>query len=47
MRGCVQVHVGGEHAKVVEVVHGTRIVPICAPELAKVIQHRYFLEGEL
>ena len=47
MRGCVQVHVGGEHEKVVEVVRGTRIVPICVPELAKVIQHGYFLEGEL
>ena len=47
MRGCVQVHVGGEHEKVVEVVRGTRIVPICVPELAKVVQHGYLLEGEL
>ena len=31
----------------VEVVRGTRIVPICVPELAKVVQHGYLLEGEL
>ena len=47
MCGCVQVHVGGEHAKVVEVVRGTRIVPIRVLELAKVVQRGYLLEGEL
>ena len=39
-----EVHVGGEHAKTVEVVRGTRIISICVLESAKVIQRGYLFK---